>query len=55
VGPRAPARDARAARALRREQDDYLAHRNAGFGRPGFDLLKAMHERLDHLLAVERQ
>jgi hypothetical protein len=40
---------------LRHEQDDYLARRNAGFGRPGFDLPKAMRERLDHLLAIERQ
>jgi tetratricopeptide (TPR) repeat protein len=55
VVQRAAAADARAARALRREQEDYLAHRNAGFGRPGFDLLKAMRERLDRLLAVERQ
>ena len=47
--------DAHAARVLRREQEDYLARRNAGFGRPGFDLLKAMRERLDHLLARERQ
>jgi tetratricopeptide (TPR) repeat protein len=49
------AADARAARVLRREQEDYLAHRNAAFGRPGFDLLKTMRERLDHLLALERQ
>ncbi|HTO66756.1 MAG TPA: hypothetical protein VMM15_36530 [Bradyrhizobium sp.] len=49
------ATDARAARVLRGEQEDYLAHRNAAFGRPGFDLLKAMRERLDHLLALERQ
>ena len=52
---RAAATDARAARDLRHEQDDYLARRNAGFGRPGFDLPKAMRERLDHLLAIERQ
>jgi tetratricopeptide (TPR) repeat protein len=51
---RAAATDARAARDLRHEQDDYLARRNAGFGRPGFDLPKAMRERLDHLLAIER-
>jgi tetratricopeptide (TPR) repeat protein len=55
VVQRAAATDARAARALRREQDDYLVRRNAAFGRPGFDLTKAMHERLDRLLAVERQ
>jgi len=44
----------RAGRALQREQDDFLARRNAGFGRPDYDLQKAMRERLDHLLAVER-
>jgi tetratricopeptide (TPR) repeat protein len=55
VVQRAGATDAQAARALRREQDDYLARRNAAFGRPGFDLTKSMRERLDHLQAVERQ
>jgi tetratricopeptide (TPR) repeat protein len=44
----------RAGRALQREQDDFIARRNTGFGRPDFDLQKAMRERLDHLLAVER-
>jgi tetratricopeptide (TPR) repeat protein len=44
----------RAGRALQREQDDFIARRNAGFGRPDYDLQKAMRERLDHLLAVER-
>jgi tetratricopeptide (TPR) repeat protein len=44
----------RAGRALQREQDDFIARRNAAFGRPDYDLLKAMRERLDHLLAVER-
>jgi tetratricopeptide (TPR) repeat protein len=44
----------RAARALQREQDDFLARRNAAFGRPDYDLQKTMRERLDHLLAVER-
>jgi tetratricopeptide (TPR) repeat protein len=43
----------RAGRALQREQDDFIARRNAGFGRPGFDLNKAMKERLDHLQAIE--
>ena len=36
----------RAGRALQREQDDFIARRNAGFGRPGYDLQKAMKERL---------
>jgi tetratricopeptide (TPR) repeat protein len=44
----------RAAQALQREQDDFIARRNAAFGRPDYDLQKAMRERLDHLLAVER-
>jgi tetratricopeptide (TPR) repeat protein len=44
----------RAGRALQREQEAFLARRNASFGRPDYDLQKAMRERLDHLLAVER-
>src|SRR5258706_2185147 len=39
----------RAGRALQREQDAFLARRNAAFGRPDYDLHKAMRERLDHL------
>lgn len=45
---------ARAGRALQREQDAFLAQRNASFGRPGYDLQKAMKARLDHLLVIER-
>jgi tetratricopeptide (TPR) repeat protein len=44
----------RAGRALQREQDEFIARRDAAFGRPDFDLQKAMRERLDHLLAIER-
>jgi tetratricopeptide (TPR) repeat protein len=44
----------RAGRAMQREQDEFLAHRNAAFGRPDYNLQKAMRERLDHLLAVNR-
>jgi uncharacterized protein len=44
----------RAGRAMQREQDDFLAGRNASFGRPDYDLQKAMRERLDHLMAVVR-
>ena len=44
----------RAGRALQREQDEFIARRNAAFGQPDYDLQKAMRERLDHLLAVER-
>ena len=43
-----------AGRVLQREQDDFIARRNAAFGRPDYDLQKAMKERLDHLLAMER-
>lgn len=45
----------RAGRALQREQDEFLSQRNAAFGRPDYDLQKVMRERLDHLLAIERQ
>jgi tetratricopeptide (TPR) repeat protein len=43
----------RASRALQREQDAFLTERNASFGRPGYDLHKAMKARQDHLLAIE--
>src|SRR4051794_15625661 len=43
----------RAGRALQREQDAFLARRNASFGRGDYDLRNAMRERLDHLLAIE--
>jgi tetratricopeptide (TPR) repeat protein len=43
----------RAGRALQREQDDFLARRNSAFGRPDYDLQKAMRERLDRLLAIQ--
>ena len=46
--------DPRAGRALQHEQDDFIARRNAAFGRPDYDLQKAMKERLDHLLAMAR-
>lgn len=42
-----------AGRIMQREQDEFIARRNADFGRPGFDLQKMMRERLDHLLAVK--
>src|SRR5581483_1472834 len=45
----------RAGRALQHEQDEFLTRRNAAFGHPDYDLQKAMRERLDHLLAIERQ
>jgi tetratricopeptide (TPR) repeat protein len=48
----AGAKDPRASRALQREQDDFVARRDAEFGQPGYDLSKVMRDRLDHLLAL---
>ena len=45
----------RAGRAMQHEQDEFVARRNAEFGRPDFDLQKVMRERLDHLLALDRR
>jgi tetratricopeptide (TPR) repeat protein len=42
-----------AGRVLQREQDDFIARRNAAFGRPDYDLGNAMRERLQHLMAIE--
>lgn len=47
------ARSAGEAKALQREQDDFIARRNAGFGRPGYDLKKAMQDRLQRLNGVD--
>ncbi len=44
----------RAGQARQREQDEYIARRNAAFGRPDYDLPKAMRERLEHLQAIEQ-
>jgi tetratricopeptide (TPR) repeat protein len=44
-----------AGRAMQREQDDFIARRNAAFGKPDYDLQKEMRQRLNHLLAVERK
>ena len=41
------------AKALQREQDDFIARRNAGYGRPGYDLKKTMQERLRRLNGVD--
>lgn len=41
------------AKALQREQDEFIARRNAGFGRPGYDLKKAMQERLQRINGVD--
>jgi tetratricopeptide (TPR) repeat protein len=47
------ARNPAHARALQREQDAFVARRNAEFGRPGFDLRKAMKERMQQLVGVD--
>jgi tetratricopeptide (TPR) repeat protein len=47
--------NARAGRAMQREQDEFLARRDAEFGRGDFDLQKMMRDRLDHLLGLERR
>jgi tetratricopeptide (TPR) repeat protein len=47
--------DPRAGRTMQREQDAFIAQRNAAFGQAGYDLRKAMRERLDHLLALVGQ
>jgi uncharacterized protein len=47
------ARNAGEAKALQREQDVFIARRNAGYGRPGYDLKKAMQERLQRLNGVD--
>jgi tetratricopeptide (TPR) repeat protein len=47
------AKTPRAGRALQREQEAFLARRNASFGRPDYDLRKAMKERLQSLVGVD--
>jgi tetratricopeptide (TPR) repeat protein len=47
------ARNPADAKALQREQDEFIARRNAGYGRPGYDLKKAMQERLRRLNGVD--
>lgn len=47
------ARNAAEAKALQREQDDFIARRNAGFGRPPYDLKKVMQDRLQRLNGVD--
>jgi len=39
----------RSASELRRTQRDFLTTRNTAFGRPGYDLRKAMQDRLQRL------
>ena len=41
------------ARKLRREQEGYIARRNAEYGRPGYDLKKAMRDRLQQINGID--
>ena len=41
------------AKKLQREQEDFIARRNAAFGRPDYDLKKVMQERLQKLNGVD--
>jgi uncharacterized protein YecT (DUF1311 family) len=47
------ARNPAQARALQRAQEAYIARRNAEFGRAGYDLRKAMKERMQKLVGVD--
>ena len=49
----AASQGAQVLRALQREQAEYLARRDAEFGRPGYDLKKAMQERLQRLRGAD--
>jgi tetratricopeptide (TPR) repeat protein len=40
------------ARKLRREQQEYLSRRSAEYGRPGYDLKKAMRDRLQQINGI---
>ena len=44
---------AQQARKLRREQEEYIARRNREYGRPGYDLKKAMLERLQKINGID--
>ncbi|SHL03052.1 hypothetical protein SAMN05444159_4816 [Bradyrhizobium lablabi] len=47
------AKTPRLRRAIQREQDAFLARRNALFGRPDYDLRKAMKQRFESLVGVD--
>ena len=47
------AQESRQARELQRDQDQFIARRNAEFGKPGYDLQKAMRERLRQINGVD--
>ena len=41
------------ARKLRREQEEYISRRNAEYGRRGYDLKKAMRDRLQQINGID--
>src|SRR5215475_2302072 len=47
------ARDPHEIGILKRQQDAFIARRNAQFGKPGYDLTKAMRERLQQINGVD--
>jgi tetratricopeptide (TPR) repeat protein len=47
------AKSPREKQTLQREQDDFIARRNADFGKSGYDLQKVMSERLQKLLGAD--
>jgi len=40
-------------KTVKREQEEFIARRNAQFGKPGYDLQKAMRERLQQINGVD--
>lgn len=47
------ARAPRDAKTLKREQEEFIARRNAQFGTPGYDLRKAMRARLQQINGID--
>jgi tetratricopeptide (TPR) repeat protein len=47
------ARNPAEAKVLQREQDQFIAQRNAGYGRPGYDLSTALKTRLQQLNGID--
>ena len=41
-------------KTVKREQDEFIARRNAQFGKPGYDLQKAMRDRLQQINGADR-
>jgi tetratricopeptide (TPR) repeat protein len=51
----ATAANPRSGRDLQRQQDEFIVKRNTAFGQPGYDLQRAMRERLNYLLSIGQQ